>query len=66
MDEREIEERKYDYYNSIADKFKEIQLMGESLQNPENNDKMKVLLVRIRDACDDAFRIYDEIDELDY
>lgn len=65
MTQREIENEIYDQKYHIADKFKDIQMQGNALKNPEDEGKNKQTLIKIKDAIDDILRAYAQITELE-
>ena len=62
---REIEDTRYELFNYVADKIKDIQSKSNELKNPEDMAKNKITLVKIKDFIDDIIRTYSNIEDLE-
>lgn len=63
------QEEKYirlrELYNRIADQFKDLQTLSNSLVDAENQDKTVTTVKRIKDSADQVVRLYTEIDSVE-
>ena len=57
----EIEERMYEYRSLVADKIRDAKIFIDSIKNPEDYIKNKLIFGRIRDSLDDCDRLYEEM-----
>ena len=62
---KEIEQAKYLKYDTIADRFKDLQMQSNALKNPEDEIRTLNLLTRIADDVTDIKKLYTEIKDLD-
>ena len=65
MSEQDLEEKKAQLYDFIADKQRDIQEYAKTLQYPTEESFTRMTLLKIVDAIDDITRSYDKISDLD-
>lgn len=61
----ERDEKIRDFYNFIADKYKDLQMRSARLKNPEDKSTCLVDLKKMRDDIEDATHAYAEIEYLE-
>lgn len=59
----ELEHKKRDYYNYIANEIKDIQTQAASLKNPEDKYKVLNTLLKIKDICSSIQKAYSQLDD---
>ena len=61
----ELEHKKRDYYNYIANEIKDIQTQAASLKNPEDKYKVLNTLLKIKDICSSIQKAYSQLDDIE-
>ncbi len=61
----ELEHKKRDYYNYIANEIKDIQTQAASLKNPEDKYKVLNTLIKIKDICSSIQKAYSQLDDIE-
>lgn len=65
MKQAEIDNAIFEWRNFIAERFKDVQMVSQTLKNPEDKDKNYNTFVKITDCFNDCRRAYDNIMRLE-
>lgn len=65
MTQAEIDKKMFELNNFIADKFKDMQMLTQTLRNPEDVLKSNQTMTKITDSIADVRRAYSDISALD-